>query len=145
FVDAVVTQSNLPNINVLSIELKEGLKAHKEKRRDPIAKYWKAYYLKEGFKEAANENVPDAQLHYAFAKLAANNVDDFIIYLEKAAALFNYGDMLLNGKHGIMKDEKKRNSIFKIAAVKGHPKAIEELRNRKIEYISIYNRGRHDQ
>ncbi|CAG8508719.1 4842_t:CDS:2 [Dentiscutata heterogama] len=147
--------------------LEDGLRAHRDKSKrekawecfeihaelgDPVAKYWKGYYLKEGyhrgvkdpveavrlFKEAADENVPDAQLHYAFAMLEANNVKEFLSYLNKAvingnpSALFNYGDLFLNGKLGIKKDEEKGLRYLKMAAVKGQPKALEELKKRSI-------------
>lgn len=147
--------------------LEDGLRAHRDKSKrekawecfeihaelgDPVAKYWKGYYLKEGyykgvkdpveavklFKEAADENVPDAQLHYAFAMLEANNVKEFLAYLNKAvingnpSALFNYGDLFLNGKLGIRKDEEKGIRYLKMAAVKGQPKALDELKKRHI-------------
>ncbi|CAG8514166.1 10136_t:CDS:2 [Gigaspora rosea] len=48
------------------------------------------------------------------------------------SALFNYGDLFLNGKLGIKKDEEKGIRYLKMAAVKGQPKALEELKKRKI-------------
>ncbi|CAG8697902.1 2425_t:CDS:1, partial [Cetraspora pellucida] len=45
--------------------------------------------------------------------LEANKVKEFLAYLNKAvingnpSALFNYGDLFLNGKLGIKKDEEK--------------------------------------
>ncbi|CAG8482675.1 2290_t:CDS:2 [Dentiscutata erythropus] len=48
------------------------------------------------------------------------------------SALFNYGDLFLNGKLGIKKDEDKGIRYLKMAAVKGQPKALEELKKRKI-------------
>ncbi|CAG8524737.1 25098_t:CDS:2 [Cetraspora pellucida] len=65
-------------------------------------------------------------------------VKEFLAYLNKAvingnpSALFNYGDLFLNGKLGIKKDEEKGIRYLKMAAVKGQPKALEELKKRNI-------------
>ncbi|CAG8736643.1 1383_t:CDS:2, partial [Acaulospora morrowiae] len=87
-------------VPVLILPLEEGIDAHKRKERkkawecfeihaelgDPLAKFWKGYYLSEGYctqkrpeealalyKEAADANIPEAQLHYAFSMLDRKN------------------------------------------------------------------------
>ncbi|CAJ0885847.1 16794_t:CDS:10 [Entrophospora sp. SA101] len=149
--------------------LDEGIKAHKAKDhktawtcfqanaelKNSGAKYWKGYYLWEGyggykdrmaaaklFKEAADEGVPDAQLRYAFSLVENKtkfNKDEFIRYLKLAAdnsnptAQFNLGDMYINGKLGVTKDPVVGVKYLKLAALNRHPKAGEVLKGMKID------------
>ncbi|RIB14147.1 kinase-like domain-containing protein [Gigaspora rosea] len=120
---------------------------------DSEAKYWKGYYLWEGyyvqkdrkeavklFKEAAEEGVSDAQLRYAFALMSdkeKQNIDDELLnYIRLSAendnviAQFIYGDIYLNGKFGIQKDQKNQKKglyYLKLAANKNYSKAIRLL------------------
>ncbi|CAG8677249.1 17695_t:CDS:2, partial [Gigaspora margarita] len=146
--------------------LEDGIKAHNKKNIDLawecfsihadlgdfIAKYWKGLYLKEGyykneknlteaiklFKEAADENVPEAQLHYA---LEMKDIDEheFIKYLKKSAAnsnpvaLFYYGVFSLDGKYNVNQDEKTGIQCLKLAAAKEQKQAIDELKKRNID------------
>ncbi|RIA81175.1 kinase-like domain-containing protein [Glomus cerebriforme] len=156
--------------------LEEGIAAHKKKELqvawdcfnahadlgNTTAKYWKGYYLWEGyacqqdrveasklFKEAADDGLPDAQLRYAFSLVPGNPGNPgkfdkkvFIEYLTKAAgnnnstAQFNLGDLYLNGKLNVTKDEELGIKYLRLAALANQPKAIEILRKKK---INIYN------
>ncbi|KAF0543501.1 kinase-like protein [Gigaspora margarita] len=117
---------------------------------NPVAKYWKGYYLWEGyyvdknkedamklFKEAADNNVPGAQLRYAFALLpdppstpiTKQTQEEFIKYLTFAAdncnpfALFHLGDMYLSGKFQVKKDRDLAIRKLKLAASLGNENA----------------------
>ncbi|RIB27332.1 hypothetical protein C2G38_2240208 [Gigaspora rosea] len=147
--------------------LEDGIKAHNKKNVDLACecfsihadlgdftgKYWKGLYLKEGyykneknlteaiklFKEAADENVPEAQLHYA---LEMKDIDEheFIKYLKKSAAnsnpsaLFYYGVFSLDGKYNVKQDEKTGIQCLKLAAAKEQKQAIDELKKRNIDF-----------
>ncbi|CAH1768135.1 13272_t:CDS:2 [Entrophospora sp. SA101] len=122
------------------------------------AKYWKGYYLWEGycgykdktlatklFKEAADEGVADAQLRYAFSFFEDKtryNQEEFIQYLKMAAdnsnsnAQFNLGDIYINEKLGVEKDIVEGTKYLKLAALNKHPKATEILKRME---INIYN------
>ncbi|CAJ0906681.1 12237_t:CDS:2 [Entrophospora sp. SA101] len=150
------------------IPLEEGLKAHKNREREkawacfsahaelgsPLAKYWKGYYMYEGycgrvdkaeaiklFHEAADEGSGDAQLRYAFSLVNNKNFDKdlFIRYLTLSAdngnttARFNLGDLYYNGKLGAPKDVNKGINFLKLAALDKHPKATELLNKLKID------------
>ncbi|CAG8630271.1 6298_t:CDS:2 [Funneliformis caledonium] len=155
------------------IPLEDGIAAHKRKETNvawecfnahadlgnTTAKYWKGYYLWEGyagqkdrveasklFKAAADDGLADAQLRYAFS-LVGNpgtkfNKNVFIEYLTKAAdnnnstAQFNLGDLYIHGKLGVSKDELLGKKYLKLAALSSQPKAIEILQKLN---INIYN------
>ncbi|EXX75442.1 uncharacterized protein OCT59_019658 [Rhizophagus irregularis] len=112
--------------------------------------YWQGYYLWEGYhipadhvravncyKEAAKNGHADAQLRYAFSAINKEkiNIKGFLKFLKMSAnegnalALFNLGDVYLNGKFGIEKDENLGIKYLKVAAVLKQPKAIEILKN----------------
>ena len=150
--------------NSLINTIEDGIKAHKNNERlkawhcfnyhanlgSMLAKYWKGYYLWEGyqceknemeaaklFKEAADDGVPDAQLRYAFTLVVGNKITNeklFLQYIEKAAynnnitAQYNLGDIYFNGRMRIKKDKNLGKLLFQIAAQNGHPKAIEILK-----------------
>ncbi|CAH1768134.1 13271_t:CDS:2, partial [Entrophospora sp. SA101] len=150
------------------IPLEEGLKAHKNRDREkawacfnahaelgsPLAKYWKGYYMYEGycgrvdkaeaiklFHEAADEGSGDAQLRYAFSLVNNKNFDKnlFIRYLTLSAdngntiARYNLGDLYYNGKLGVPKNVNKGINFLKLAALDKHPKATELLNKLKID------------
>ncbi|CAG8605991.1 17881_t:CDS:2 [Rhizophagus irregularis] len=170
----------LPDMEDFSIDaiveimpLEEGIAAHKKKEfqvawecfnahsdlGNTTAKYWKGYYLWEGyacekdrveasnlFKEAADDGLPDAQLRYAFSLVgnpgAKFDKGVFIEYLTKAAennnstAQFNLGDLYMHGKLNVPKNEELGIKYLKLAALSNQPKAIEILQKLK---INIYN------
>ncbi|CAG8856043.1 8803_t:CDS:2, partial [Gigaspora margarita] len=71
--------------------------------------YWYGYYMKEAsdlFKQAADKNVPSAQLRYAFSLLNENKRKEFIEYLTQVA------------------DNEKGKKYLKLAAKKGYEDAI---------------------
>ncbi|KAF0532417.1 kinase-like protein [Gigaspora margarita] len=117
-----------------------------------VAKYWMGFYLWKGllsgkkdrkraselFKEAADDGISHAQLRYAFS-LVNNppikfNRAIFLDYLNKAAennnptAQFNLGDMYLNGKLKVEKNEQLGIKYLRLAALNNQPKAIEILK-----------------
>ncbi|CAB4410187.1 unnamed protein product [Rhizophagus irregularis] len=170
----------LPDMEDFSIDaiveimpLEEGIAAHKKKEfqvawecfnahsdlGNTTAKYWKGYYLWEGyacekdrveasnlFKEAADDGLPDAQLRYAFSLVGnpGTKFDKgvFIEYLTKAAennnstAQFNLGDLYMHGKLNVPKNEELGIKYLKLAALSNQPKAIEILQKLR---INIYN------
>jgi hypothetical protein len=112
--------------------------------------YWQGYYLWEGYhipadhvravncyKEAAKNGHADAQLRYAFSAINKEkiNIKGFFKFLKMSAnegnalALFNLGEVYLNGKFGVEKDENLGIKYLKVAAVLKQPKAIEILKN----------------
>jgi TPR repeat protein len=146
--------------------LDDGIKAHKRKdvtRAWDIfcehadlgsakAKYWKGYYLWEGyanqkdrkqasslFKEAADDGLANAQLRYAFSLVDVQSPEFdqkiFIEYLTKAAnnqnstAQFNLGDLYLNGKLGVSRDVELGKKYLRLAAIANQPDAIKILQN----------------
>ncbi|CAB4398666.1 unnamed protein product [Rhizophagus irregularis] len=153
--------------------LDDGISAHKKKETTKAwdifcehtnlgstkAKYWKGYYLWEGyagqkdrkqastlFKEAADDGLADAQLRYAFS-LVGNQGSKFdrkvfIEYLTKAAenqnstAQFNLGDLYLNGKLGVPQNVELGKKYLRLAALTNQPKAIEILQKLG---MNIYN------
>ncbi|RHZ83968.1 hypothetical protein Glove_86g161 [Diversispora epigaea] len=159
------------------IPLEEGIEAHKNKDyqkawscfnekvkfNSTVAKYWMGYYLSEGlpdgkkdlvkanllFKEAADDGIADAQLHYAFSLL--NTLSKpipgikfdrkvFVSYLTKAAnggniaAQYNLGDMYFNGKILGIKDVELGTKYLKLAALNNDPRSIKILKNNKIDF-----------
>lgn len=117
-----------------------------------IAKYWKGLYLLEGhiskdlkkaiqlFKEAADDNFPLAQLRYAFTLVpniskSKQIQKEFIKYLTMAAdnensvALYNLGDLYLNGKCGVQKNRDLGIKKLRLAASLGNKDAINMLEN----------------
>ncbi|RHZ46439.1 hypothetical protein Glove_621g60 [Diversispora epigaea] len=154
------------NIDEMSqtIPLEEGIASHKRKEYqrawncfvahadlgDAIAKYWKGYYLWKGievekdperasglFKEAADEEIANAQFRYAFSLVNNPTVkfdrEIFLEYITKAAdnnnpaAQFNLGEVYLNGKFGNKKDKELSIKYLRLAALNNHPKAKELL------------------
>lgn len=124
-----------------------------------LAIYWKAYYLWEGhvgmesdkqtafklFKEAADNGIADAQLRFAFALRDMEPKIDSALFLKylrmaanggNAAAQYLMGDVYLNGKLGLDKDEKKGIDYLKLAAVKDHEKARIALDELGIPFIN---------
>ncbi|CAG8626734.1 3484_t:CDS:2, partial [Acaulospora morrowiae] len=149
--------------------LEEGIKSHKngEKRiawecfqahadlGNNYAKYWQAHYLTEGyhiekdvkkgtkyFKEAADADVADSQLRYAFSLYhdqIIQDTDAFLYYLTLAAengnatAQFNLGRMYYAGMVGLNKDKEKGLQYLKMAALKSQPRAMQFLESVKID------------
>lgn len=145
--------------------LEEGVKFHRQELKekawrcfeyhanlgDDMAKYWKAYYLHEGhaveknieeatrlFKEAADNDISEAQLRYAFILFGKSKEESFdpkepLSYLIRAAeggnyvATYHLGDIYLNGKLGETRNEERAYRYFKSSAVKGYEKAIRKL------------------
>ncbi|CAJ0901662.1 9839_t:CDS:2 [Entrophospora sp. SA101] len=133
----------------------ECFKYHAETLKDPRAIYCKGYYLLEGhggvkdlqeaykcFKEAADQDIPEAQVRYAFSIISKVGnplkAAEFLKYLEKAAfhenqvALYNLGDIYYEGKLGFPKNQKQAIINYKKAALKGHDKSINKLKSLKI-------------
>jgi len=115
--------------------------------------FWQGYYLWEGYytpadhlraincyKEAAKNGHSDAQLRYAFSVINREkiNLKGFLKFLKMSAnegnalALFNLGEIYLNGKFGVEKEETLGIKYLKVAAVLKQPKAIEILKNLNI-------------
>ncbi|RHZ64398.1 hypothetical protein Glove_325g2 [Diversispora epigaea] len=154
------------DINEISqiIPLEEGISAHKRNEYqvawdcfvahadldNAIAKYWQGYYLWEGievekdreqasrlFKEAADDEIVDAQFRYALSLVNNPPVkfdrEIFLKYMTKAAdnnnpaAQFNLGEVYLHGKLGNKKDKEFGIKYLKLAALNNHPKAKELL------------------
>ncbi|CAB4480735.1 uncharacterized protein OCT59_014263 [Rhizophagus irregularis] len=122
---------------------------------DILAKYWQGYYYLEGkyvdknhakakelFKDAADGGNADAQLRYAFCLIDKENenmdYDNFLKYLKMSAdknnptALYNLGEIYLQGKMGIGEDEAKGIQYLRLAALRDQPKAKEILKERNI-------------
>jgi TPR repeat protein len=168
------SQFYIPDVPVKPLE--DGIAAHKNKDYknawnifehhaelgDSAAKYWKAYYLAEGFfvskdiaqaaslfKEAAdddnNSNNADACFRYAFMMFDSKNSgvklnrNQFVKYLTQAAdggnpmAQFNLGDMYLNGKLGSSPNVDVGIKYLKLAALNGHPDAVEMLKKKNVD------------
>ena len=159
------TDTNLKN----SIPLEQGIIFHKEGTPDsrkkawecfkyhadilknPLAKYWKANYLYNGyvdveknvkeakklFKEAADNDIGEAQLFYA--RLLKNDnpsvAQGCVEYFEMAsmngvpAAMYYLGDIYYDGKYNTEKDRDKAISYFRKAAENGHAEAKNRLRS----------------
>lgn len=149
------------------ITIEEGISAHIDHDRESawrcfnyhadlgnmLAKYWKGYYLWEGygcgkdkfkaaklFKEAADYGIPEAQLRYAFTHIAEDSINKennqlFLRYITLAAdnnnttAQYNLGDMYYNGKLGVEKDQELGLKLIQIAAQNEQPKAMDFLNN----------------
>ncbi|RHZ83970.1 hypothetical protein Glove_86g167 [Diversispora epigaea] len=154
------------------IPLEEGIEAHKNKDHkkawscfnenvkfnSKVAKYWMGYYLSEGlpdgkkdpvqanllFKEAADDGIADAQLHYAFSLFNTPGIKFdpkvFVSYLTKAAnggnisAQYNLGDMYFNGKILGIKDIESGTKFLKLAALNNDPRSIKILKDNKIDF-----------
>ncbi|RIA83501.1 hypothetical protein C1645_809175 [Glomus cerebriforme] len=115
---------------------------------DPIVIYWKAYYYLKGyngkadpnkavkcFKQAADANVPEAQYYYANALEKAKKPGFlFLEYFTKAAdndnvlAQHELGRIYYYGLNGVEKNEEKGIQYLKLAAVKNHQAAINDLK-----------------
>ncbi|RIB14629.1 kinase-like domain-containing protein [Gigaspora rosea] len=130
----------------------ESFKANSELGH-PMAMYYHAYYLSGGYytdekrtedqkakdkiearelyKKAADEGIADAQLRYAFE--LGQEHSEFINYLTKAAdngnlqAMYNLAKLYLNGKCNVQKDNIVGLRYLKLAAMKGHKKALNEI------------------
>jgi hypothetical protein len=134
----------------------ECFKYHAE-NESAYAKHWMGYYLWEGkhvqknqveaaklFKEAADKGIHDAQLRYAFTLQKdlgkKKERDEFIKYLTLAAdggnstAQFNLGDVYINGKLNVPKDEKKGIHYLKLSALQSQPNAVKLLAKMKIDF-----------
>ncbi|CAG8549714.1 2666_t:CDS:2, partial [Dentiscutata heterogama] len=121
----------------------------------PAAKFWQGYYYYNGyfverdldkarnlFKEAANENHTESQYRYAVMLLSKKEDDEtakdknrqeIIRYFKLAAekknidAMYYLGDIYLNGKLRVPKDEERGLSYLKLAAKSNNKKALEKL------------------
>ncbi|CAG8571814.1 874_t:CDS:2 [Acaulospora morrowiae] len=145
------------------LKLSEGIKAHErgdEQKawecfdyhasiNNPQAKYWKGFYLWEGrcvkkdrtlasqlFKEAADQNHPDAQFFYASSLIeegVLSETSEYLHYMTLAAnnnnvdALCQMGEIYLDGKYNIEKDEEKAIQYLKLAALKNEQRALNRL------------------
>ncbi|RHZ84017.1 hypothetical protein Glove_86g152 [Diversispora epigaea] len=154
------------------VPLEEGIEAHKARNHkkawscfeenvkfnSTVAKYWMGYYLSEGlpdgkkdpvkanlfFKEAADDGIADAQLHYAFSLFNTPGIKFdpkvFVSYLTKAAnggsiaAQYNLGDLYFNGKILGIKDVELGTKYLKLAALNNDPRSIKILKNNKIDF-----------
>lgn len=158
------------NYNIKTImPLNEGIKIHKQIKNESIettinekrmqawecfvdnaeignslAKYWKGYYLWEGyvqedkkeavrlFKEAADDGVSGAQFRYAFSiitnreKISQTEIEELIKYLTMAAdngyhvALYNLGNIYVNGQLNVEINHDLGISKLKLAAAYGN-------------------------
>ncbi|KAF0530139.1 kinase-like protein [Gigaspora margarita] len=148
------------------LSLDEGITLHKKKDHagawkcfndnaelgSPLAKYWKGYYLYEGyyvqkdinlanmlFKEAADGEIADAQYRYAVSLYPEIKKDDkrneFLHYLKLAAdnkhidARYNLGDIYLNGKLKVRQNRELGIKYLWLAATKNHEKAKSLLKD----------------
>ena len=125
---------------------------HADNLNNPQAKYWKASYLYNGyagveknleeakklFKEAADNDIAEAQLFYARLLKNDNNpsvAQGCVEYFEMAAmngipaAMYYLGDIYYDGKYNVEKDQAKAISYFKEAAKNGHSEAKNRLRS----------------
>ncbi|CAG8544630.1 9907_t:CDS:2 [Diversispora eburnea] len=154
------------------VPLEEGIEAHKNKDhqkawlcfkehvkfKNSTAMYWMGYYLSEGlpdgkkdpvqanllFKEAADDGIADAQLHYAFSLFNTPGIEFdpkvFVSYLTKAAnggniaAQYNLGDMWFNGKILGIKDIESGKKYLKLAALSNDPRSIKILKDNGIDF-----------
>ncbi|CAJ0892046.1 8268_t:CDS:2 [Entrophospora sp. SA101] len=126
------------------------------------ATYWVGHYLYEGYlgekkideaislyKLAADRGVPKAQYSYA-KSLIENDIDanddsnslkckEILEYLELAAhggipsAIYMLGDIFLNGKYNVEKDENLAVQYLKMAALKNNQDATDLLKQLKIK------------
>ncbi|CAG8667539.1 1046_t:CDS:2, partial [Ambispora gerdemannii] len=122
---------------------------------DSTAKYWVGYYLyynclnnketfeqrqdaivraAQYFKEAADKDVPEAQLRYGHCLWKGEGIEKngslAVEYFLKSAhngnstAMYNVGNMYFSG-NGVIQDKEKGTYYLKSAALMGQPKAIE--------------------
>ncbi|KAF0380092.1 kinase-like protein [Gigaspora margarita] len=145
--------------------LEEGIKLHRSrnfeeawkcfdenaKLGDSLAKYWKGYYLYEGyfvdknkeqanklFKEAADNEIPDAQYRYAVSLYPGIKNEtirrEFIHYLKLAAdnkhsdAMRNLGDIYVKGKLKVVQNKELGLKYLKLAARENDQQAIDILK-----------------
>ncbi|RHZ78091.1 hypothetical protein Glove_168g253 [Diversispora epigaea] len=157
------TDFNLDAITQI-IPLEEGIAAHRKKEYakawdcflahtdldNATAKYWKGRYLWEGiqvekdrkqarelYKEAADNEIADAQLRYAFSfvdnPLVKFDREIFLKYITKAAdnnnptAQFNLGDVYLHGQLEHKKDVELGKKYLRLAALNNQPDAKDLL------------------
>ncbi|KAF0541056.1 kinase-like protein [Gigaspora margarita] len=158
---------NIPAIKTL-IPFEMGYKAHQEKNYKTAwecfsglaecgnnrAKYWKGYYLLSGyhvqkdmdaalklFKEAADNNVSEAQLRYAFTLIEKNSKEysEIIKYIKMSAdngneiALYNLGIIYMEGLYREPINKERAKHYARLAALKNYPKAIELLKKLNFE------------
>ncbi|RHZ84013.1 hypothetical protein Glove_86g156 [Diversispora epigaea] len=154
------------------IPLKEGIEAHKAKNyqkawscfnenvkfNSSAAKYWMGHYLLKGLpdgkkdpvqanlllKEAADDGIAEAQLHYAFSLFNTPGIKFnrkvFVSYLTKAAnggniaAQYNLGDIYFNGKILGIKDVEFGTKYLKLAALNNNPRSIKILKDNGIDF-----------
>ena len=155
------------------ISISEGIKFHKARdfekawkcfdlqaeNQNSVGKYWKAHYLWEGFagqkdkltaltlfKEAADDNVVDAQFRYACALLDKDlklkhkiNPKDAVKYLRLAAdngsgpAQFQIGEAYLKGRLGYEQNVEIATLWYKRAEIQNDKNAKEKLKELNIE------------
>ncbi|GES80618.1 kinase-like domain-containing protein [Rhizophagus clarus] len=153
------------------IPISEGIKAHKEKNyekawkcfneqaenQNSLGKYWKAYYLWEGFfdqkmdkltalelyKEAADNGISDAQYRYACSlldknlksKVKHNSKEEAVKYLRMAAengsasAQFQMGENYSKGRLGCTQDLNIAKLWYKRAALQNDKRAEKKLKD----------------
>ncbi|CAG8484607.1 12475_t:CDS:2 [Dentiscutata heterogama] len=163
----------------LFIPLERGIDLHKKRDHinawrcfsenadlgDNTAKYWQGYYLCHGygvvdkderraielFKDAADNDHPDAQFRYAV--LLLNNLKneqsitrknelcgEILHYFKLAAnnknydATYHLGDIYLNGKLNVEKNKELGIDYLKLAAENDHKKAIKLLKGENLNY-----------
>ena len=127
---------------------------HADNWNDPLANYWNAYYLYNGyagidknleeakklFKEAADNEIGEAQLFYAKLLKNDNNpsvAEGCVGYFEMAvmngipAAMYYLGDIYYDGKYNVEKDQDKARFYFEEAARNGVSDAKEKLKEMK--------------
>ncbi|CAG8631948.1 7244_t:CDS:2 [Diversispora eburnea] len=97
------------------------------------------------FKEAADDGIAGAQLHYAFSLFNTSRVKFdrkvFVSYLTKAAnggnvaAQYNLDDMYFNGKILGIKDVELGTKYLKLAALNNDPRSVKILKENKIDFL----------
>ncbi|KAF0519599.1 kinase-like protein [Gigaspora margarita] len=151
--------------------LEEGIKFHRSrnfeeawkcfdenaKLGDSLAKYWKGYYLYEGyfvdknkeqanklFKEAADNEIPDAQYRYAVSLYPGIKNEtirkEFVHYLKLAAdnkhpdAMRNLGDIYVKGKLKVVQNKELGLKYLKFAARENDQQAIDILNKLNVPF-----------
>ncbi|CAG8642492.1 11135_t:CDS:2 [Gigaspora margarita] len=132
-------------------------KCFKQNSELPLAKFWKGYYYMNGyvvdknldeaiklFKEAADDNHTESQYRYAVMLLSRKENDEtaknknrqeILQYFKLAAdnkntdAMYYLGDIYLNGKLKVSKDEKLGLKYLNAAADNKNERAITLLKN----------------
>ncbi|CAG8853679.1 38556_t:CDS:1, partial [Gigaspora margarita] len=172
FIRTETTGNKDPSID-FGMPLEKGIKLHRMKDYEnawkcfeenadlgnPEAKFWQGYYLyyglgveidkeraKELYKEAADNDIADAQVRYSVLLLSNLKKDDneatkeeicskILHYLKLAAnnkhvdALYYLGDIYVHGKLKVQKNKDLGLEYLRFAANENHSKAINLLKN----------------